>query len=587
MKTKQFFLGMLAAAALVGCSSDDTLSNDSNPTVGDGNPRYMSINIMSTSSALGTRADYENGSDAENAVNKVRFYFFTNDGNPANVKKTATGYVNYYDWTPESFESGDPAQTVEEKIGATIVISTPDGDLVPSKMMAVLNPDKITTLGNASRGLYSVRSIQQDWAALTSQENGFVMCNSVYASNAGERVSTATVAASNLCQSKADALANPVNIYVERNVAKVALKYDASLTLDNNGKLALKDAKGNDLKVTKGDAEVQVYVKPLYWTLTATTEKANLSKHINPTWRTNLLSPEGLWSSVDYHRSFWAVNCLTENEGTSGTDDAGAKYYTFNQITAQGHAMGGSDVIYTNENAATNYNSGEQRKYPTQVICAMQLVDADGNALEVVEYGGMKYVGIDNLKKKMLSTIDAKPWKKTTSGTTTVYKELSPEDVTFKTEINYNSDIAGSQENEGGRYYVRMTLTDEAAASEWYTVTGTSASGDKEYESLATTNVTSLLTGLGHAKIWKTGYTYYSFKVRHLAQQDAGMYGVVRNHSYVCSIDDIVGFGTPVYNPDEVIYPETPVDENVYIGAKINILQWRLVPSTVSLGKTE
>lgn len=589
MKTKQLFLGLLAAAALVGCSSDDTLSNDSsNAQVGDGNPRYLNVNIMPTSS-LDTRIDgYEDGSDAENKVNKIRFYFFTDDGNAANVKKTSTGsYVNYYDWESTGTSAGDPSQTVEKKINATIVISTPAGDLVPSKMIAVLNFDKVQNIGSASRNLYSVRSLKQDWATLTSESDGygFVMCNSVYASNSKERVSTSTIGTENLGASETAALANPVNIYVERNVAKVTLKIDeTNLTKTSNGDYLLKDAKGADLTVVNNGQTVKVYARPLYWGLTAVTTQANLSKHINPTWRTNLLTPEGLWSSVDYHRSFWAVNCLSENSGTEGEDLSGAKYYSFDEIKAQNHSMTGTDVIYTNENAATNYETGEQRTYPTQVICAMQLVDENGKALNVVEYAGSKYVGIPNLKSAMLGTlsVNSRPVKKVTKASGDAYVQLDTTEITFVTESTINTSIAGTQSGEGGRYKVHATLTDDAKDTQWYLPTG-----DNTYKELTTAEVNTILSDLGHAKIWYAGCTYYYFKVRHLANNDAGKYGVVRNHSYVCTVNDIVGFGTPVYDLKETIYPETPVDENVYIGAQINILQWRLVPSTVSLGKTE
>ena len=53
--------------------------------------------------------------------------------------------------------------------------------------------------------------------------------------------------------------------------------------------------------------------------------------------------------------------------------------------------------------------------------------------------------------------------------------------------------------------------------------------------------------------------------------------GVVRNHIYAINVTKIAGLGTPVYNPDEIIYPETPEENEHYIAAQINILSWRVV----------
>lgn len=603
MKTKNLLFGLLAALAVVGCSSEDAVTVDGgNANISDGTPRYLTVNIMQTAAAPAGRAavgTYVDGSSTENKVSKVRFYFFTDDGNAANVKKQGTGYTNWYDWTPSSSDtnlSGDKAMTVEEKLNATIVISTPGGDRVPSKLIAVLNPDKINGLGNNSRDLYSLRSIQQDWAALAnSADSDFVMCNSVWASVDDERVSTSTITADNLKTDATEALANPVKVYVEREVAKVSLSLDASIKLTDNSVFEVKDNEGNVITATKTAddntnamaQEVPIYVKPLYWTLTATTEKANLSKHINPEWKNGLLDENQPWTTPDYHRSFWAVNCLADAMGTAGADVAGYKYYSYDDIKEQNHKIGGEDVIYTNENAGANYTSGLQREYPTQVIGAMQLVDKDGNPLTVAEYAGNKMVGETSLKNAMINMLgeDVLYYKDETitDKDKSQYVKITPDDITFKTESKYNTQIAGGQDNEGGRYYVRATLSTQGQGKTWYKY----KDGNFTNDGVTTATVNTELESLGQAKLWKDGMTYYFFKVKHLAAKDVGMYGVVRNHFYQCNITDIIGLGTPVYDPKEVIYPETPVDQNTSIAAEINILQWRVVKSDVTFGQKE
>ena len=45
----------------------------------------------------------------------------------------------------------------------------------------------------------------------------------------------------------------------------------------------------------------------------------------------------------------------------------------------------------------------------------------------------------------------------------------------------------------------------------------------------------------------------------------------------------IAGLGTPVYDPDQVIYPEKPDDNDHYIAAEIDILSWRIVENNYEL----
>ena len=90
-------------------------------------------------------------------------------------------------------------------------------------------------------------------------------------------------------------------------------------------------------------------------------------------------------------------------------------------------------------------------------------------------------------------------------------------------------------------------------------------------------------------QVRKDGMTYYFTPIRHLAKNktEMGYYGVVRNHSYRITINTISGFGTPVYNPDEVIDPVIPKDTETYLAARINVLSWRVVTSSVDLDATK
>ena len=86
------------------------------------------------------------------------------------------------------------------------------------------------------------------------------------------------------------------------------------------------------------------------------------------------------------------------------------------------------------------------------------------------------------------------------------------------------------------------------------------------------------------ALVWKSGMTYYYHEIEH-KYGETNQFGVVRNHIYAVNVTAIAGLGTPVYDPDQIIYPETPGGNSHYIAAQINILSWRVVNNDVQLGK--
>ena len=140
---------------------------------------------------------------------------------------------------------------------------------------------------------------------------------------------------------------------------------------------------------------------------------------------------------------------------------------------------------------------------------------------------------------------------------------------------------------EPGRYYVYAQLKDDVfTAGEWFADdhVGDITAADPATPAITLQEANAQLKKAGHAKVWKEGMTYYYFDIKHLgAAGKPGEYGVVRNHLYNATITALSGLGTPVYNPEEVIYPE-PVDpDDQYIAAQINILSWRLVPNNIEL----
>ena len=87
---------------------------------------------------------------------------------------------------------------------------------------------------------------------------------------------------------------------------------------------------------------------------------------------------------------------------------------------------------------------------------------------------------------------------------------------------------------------------------------------------------------------------YYAIPIEHLLKRASsgtdiveGNYGVVRNHWYTVTVDKILRLGTGVFQPGEggeLIIPSTkPEDPTYYLGARINILSWKIVHQNVDL----
>lgn len=560
MRNRMQFLLLMAAMMFTGCSQNDDMAGPDSPN-GDATTNYLTVNIVAAPN-MGTRADsnapgeddFEEGT--ENTVTSVRFYFFDASGNAAKVKKNQMDtYDSFHDWT-QGIENGDADMpNVEKKLAATLIIQSPDGDGLPASVVAVINPtDAIKAVDVKS--LAGLNGIIQDFSAATTN---FIMSNSVYATDgtSPEKVEAVDVEG-HIFPTATAAENNPVNIYVERVLAKVRLGVEITqnvITLQDGVKLyptGATDVDDND-----------IYVKFLGWNVTATAKTSRLMKEINPGWSENLFGTTEPWNYAPYFRSFWALNPsdMTYSYGTfnKDTDDKPA-----NALTAFS-SDAGQNYIYVQENASDNENTGANPTTPTKVIIAAQLVNKQGNTIAFAEWAGQK-VAIDNLKALLLQHVSL--WK---SNGSNGYKEIEESDVVIKTASAIDPTITS------GRYKVYLQLTKTAEALNWY-------SDDKSGTPVANPN--KALIDLGPTKIWNEGYTYYYFDIQHLnktAGATAGSLGVVRNHLYEATIKSLTGLGTPVYDPEEIIYPEKPEDDDSFIAAQIEILSWRLVPNDVTL----
>lgn len=240
MKKFTMLSSVLASALMltvVSCSSEDVAGGDAQN--GKGATSYLAVNIENVGSAPASRAydqgngTYEDGTDAESKINKVRFYFFNGDGTPyllVNNDATQQTSVNYLEQTVEK-DGNDHDHTAETKTKAVLVLNG-ETKAIPASVIAVINPEVLdnTTLHSGTMTLSELRT-SATGSKFYDATNGFVMSNSVYES-AGQDVCSTPVANHVFASSDA-ALKKPVDIYVERVNAKVNAKIDADYVRTN------------------------------------------------------------------------------------------------------------------------------------------------------------------------------------------------------------------------------------------------------------------------------------------------------------------------------------------------------------------
>lgn len=575
---------------LGACSSSDDLK-DGGATANEGKS-YIAVNIKSVGTAgAGTRADYnqgggtyEDGTENEGAISKVRFFFFNSDGSAYIMKNKDVNYLELDASVSSAGEAGH-LQTIEGKTTAMLVIEG-ETKTAPAYMIAVVNPQTLSKLEDKAYRESQLRDAFTDnsFVKITTdgtgnkQYDGFVMSNSIYAEN-GARVCASSVSG-HVEENRDDATNNPVDIYVERVVAKAT----TTVNTDNGWEKITSGADDGKYKIKVGkiniDAEHEkdVYAVVQGWGLADENRTAELEKQIdvssNSNWTSAILGIDP-WTSPDYHRCFWSSSVpFTVSSGNNPIVN-----HKFSDFTTQF----GTTPLYTCPNTPTyeEYNTQKINEKPydntlTKVLVAAKLVyyDDDNNSrpADICKYRGMQILGEKNVLTQVAK--DHSDYWKVDPENPSKHILLAPTDLEYtKTNLDGSDPLKS--------YEVRPVL--KAGVKVYKKKSGdsfeTTDSNDELNKKLAESPV----------QVRKDGMTYYYTPIRHLAESKDkwAYYGVVRNHSYRITINTISGFGTPVYNPDEVIDPVIPKDTETFLAARINVLSWRVVPSSVDLDATK
>ena len=564
---KIFKLFPLACAALMmsACSSDDANNGGS---TGVNDPRYLSVNIVNVG-ATPSRAseDYVNGTDDENKISKVRYYFFNGDGTPYLIKApgadgvTGSGTVNWLEATPGYDDTTSDTPSHVEKITNTVLVINGVQSAAPSAIVAVINPETVDPAVLENNGSMRLSQLRENAVGSTfyktdaGKVSDFVMSNSVFV-NAGSDV-CASLVAGHVATSADKAKLNPVDLYVERVVAKVTADVDPNAFETGNGTNWDASQYGTKTAVGKIGA-YDVYAVIDGWGLADEDGKAKVEKSVNTAWTDAILgiSP---WTTYDYRRSFWETS-VEFNAGTNQPVN-----HKFNDFKANM-----KDTLYTLPNTPdakiTNVYDNNVTKF--LVAATLKYKDEHDNwhLAEICRYNGVMILGVDNLKTQVALTFSK--YYTSTDGYT--YTQLTKDDITF-------AEPTTSMKN----YQVTPTLAADPTGTKLYYIKESDGSFTQVSKDVVNTAI-----GADKAEIRTEGKAYYYVPIKHLGTTgNLGEYGVVRNHFYKINLTGLTGFGTPVYNPNTVIDPTVPSYDNTYLAARIKVLQWRIVKQDVNLGE--
>ena len=347
MKANKFFLGLaLIGAILTGCDKGQE------PETNGGEAKaYMSVRISMASTA-GTRATTDGGfavgTADEQKINASKSIFLFYDENGKWVTSgqlatsTGTGGENHTSTEGQDHYGEPDGKDINDyHESAYIVLSGPDDELQLSrKVLAVVNYSKCESLKNLdlNQALAALATDATGEDPADAGTNGFLMSTSVYYDGTNF-VNTTAITGDNIKPSVAEATGNPVDIYIERAVAKadftISTEDDFGLLTGNGGegdKRIIVDGKLSNAKVTITG-----------WNLNNVYKQTYVVKHLLDAWKTTAPFKGYAWNWKENHRSYWAMG---QNWGGSG---AGGKYVRAYKDAA-GRAVDGSVVAYCYEN---------------------------------------------------------------------------------------------------------------------------------------------------------------------------------------------------------------------------------------------
>lgn len=526
LKTLLRSLAAFAAFPLLGaCSSDapDSPGNKENQTFeGEG---YIAINIK-TAGIEGTRADsdetlkYQAGSDAESltSYNNVRFYFFDEDGSAFNM--------NVQDNENGSHVSNSvtPIENLTEKPGNS------DGETVSGEAILVL--------GKAANEGYKGMVPYQAVCVANLTEDEFEALEGKTLAELAKTINEFTPKTVQNGETK------EVDDYTPSQFVMSNSNYDGA---QDYGAVLLAGHIFNDPEPAK-TAPINFYIERLAVKVTVesglkshtslvksddgykeaeyTIFKANGSQE---TVKLNVKLQD--WALINRAEESYLIKKLPSGTPFDGWSPADLNRCFWAESSVESMEREEFDIIdgdnwsdkakycyeFTNGTAIDEF---DRTATTTGIVIRGYVQYQDGQNVNLCRWGGSYY------EKLALQELIASASP----------KSISANDVEFIHDGNKNTykAVIKNSSIEGG------------------------------YENLGFKNI----------QLWDNGATSFYVNIK---DDKAADFGVVRNHIYSYTFDNVVGLGIPGNGPDD------PEDDETFVAATVNVVNWRVVSNTVTL----
>lgn len=590
MKKNLFFslaAGVALTASLASCSDD--AGNQPNVITPDKTTAYAKVSLTFPK-VSGTRAtgDYAEGIETEQAIKKVTLGFYDQYNN-------YIGKGDLYSNITNDGLGSTGSGNVSNKHDLVFKLDLMEGANEPKWVVAFINTEAPSvTLSELNNGY----PIQVNKDIVADASTGFPMTNSGYyaednkttdwtmaAEFKGEFYDTAELAAA--------ATTPNTQIYVERLAAKIQVK-NATLVNQDDVNYVVEDVAGQTITLE---------FTATNWSATGTATEEHLVKQ-------KFEAPSfGDYNKASDFRSYWANSVNYEKPFTA--------YYKDGKTTGILDYVTFGDIWNTEENP----NDFDLDK----------LTAVGGDTYEYVPEH-VSGLGIEQ-ENLIASTYALVVGTYTLSGTNSSWFENSSDGYDFyllltgmdedgkKTYTAYNEDqlaglllhyngydevftnpeggevgsgIATETNNNDTKFTEYFTVEYDGTTKKYYLVAGNNklytASGDEVTIDAAAANQNTTNSKHYH---YANGAAYFNAPIAHHVTDNEGFlseYGVVRNHSYILTINAITTLGAPLddngldeENQDTPIIPDPDELKDHYIKAEINVLSWHTVENGVIL----
>lgn len=579
MNKKNGILSLFLSVLFAACSSDESVINEGGETNGK-ELGYIAVNIVQSKST-GTRAGegsttpvtggFQDGIEKENKAREATFFIFSNstsEGTPYKSVQTIT------------LDNGDRTGATDPErecvYNAVLVLDgLTEAKKFAGKIYCVLNaPSTIKSLSETGLTEEGLKKKIDSYGA--SADGTFIMTNSAY-KNGDTEVCGTEFTADNFKKSASEAIADPIDIYVERIVAKVIAT--KSEPFNNEG--ALSDEE-------KTDSLHNLSIKITGIEIANIAEKSYLFKNLGGTWPN--------WSGVhdvSNCRSYWeTVPSTAETVEADRLTFLNKKY-----VNIVGNATTDANGVYPEQSdlAISDFyiQPNTNQEQPTAILVTAQLTKEEDNVEKPVNLVWIKggYFLDYSAKKLVCTYLNSKNYAiKTITGEgetqVTEYRTINPGDIDWsqkngETPITALEDYQACAQVNSDLTVVKYDFT----AKEEITL--------EENKAITPVNDFLATEKSYYAEVFKNGLCYYYKYIEQTPVLGSGWEsqtekknGVVRNHVYYLSLDGIKGIGTAVFDPEKVIIPETPKhDDLFYLAARINVLKWKVVKQGITFGE--